>query len=69
MDKEIDTLLQELKAEKSWSEHRLAQEIGTSQPTVNRILNGQRECKGSTLRAIQQLHFKTFSKRKPRAMP
>ena len=69
MDKEIDTLLQELKAKKSWSEHRLALEIGTSQPTVNRILNGQRDCKGSTFRAIQQLHSKTFAKRKARSAP
>lgn len=56
MDKNISTLLGEVKAATKWSEHRLAEELGTSQPTVNRILNGQDECKGSTFRAITDLH-------------
>jgi transcriptional regulator with XRE-family HTH domain len=59
MNKTISTLLQEIKAETGWSEPRIADELGTSQPTVNRILNGQPECKGSTLRAIEALHKKT----------
>jgi predicted transcriptional regulator len=56
MDKDISTLLQEVKIETGWSEPRIASEIGTSQPTVNRILNGQGDCKGSTLRSIVDLH-------------
>lgn len=56
MDKDICALLREVKAETGWSEPRIAIEIGTSQPTVNRILNGQTDCKGSTLRAIEDLH-------------
>jgi transcriptional regulator with XRE-family HTH domain len=56
MDKTISTLLREIKEASHWSEPRIASEIGTSQPTVNRILNGQVECKGRTLRAITALH-------------
>ncbi len=56
MDKSISTLLREIKDASHWSEPRIATEIGTSQPTVNRILNGQAECKGKTLRAITALH-------------
>lgn len=56
MHKEISTLLREIKDATQWSEPRIAAELGTSQPTVNRILNGQSDCKGSTLRAITELH-------------
>lgn len=56
MDKNISTLLGEIKAATNWSESQLAAELGTSQPTVNRILNGQAECMGSTFLAITSLH-------------
>jgi len=56
MDKDIATLLREIKSATDWSEPRIAAELGTSQPTVNRILKGQRDCKGATLRAIVELH-------------
>lgn len=56
MDKDIATLLGEIKRTTGWSEPRIASEIGTSQPTVNRILNGQLDCKVSTFRAIVELH-------------
>jgi len=56
MEKDIGTLLREIKTTTGWSEPRIAQKLGTSQPTVNRILNGQMDCKGSTLRAITELH-------------
>lgn len=56
MDKDIATLLREIKSATDWSEPRIATELGTSQPTVNRILNGQPDCKGTTLRAIVELH-------------
>lgn len=58
MDKDIATLLREIKSATSWSEPQIAAELGTSQPTVNRILNGQPDCKGSTFRAIESLHAK-----------
>ena len=58
MDKDIATLLGEIKSTTGWSEPRIASELGTSQPTVNRILNGQPDCKGATLRAIVDLHAK-----------
>jgi transcriptional regulator with XRE-family HTH domain len=38
----------------------MARELGTSQPTVSRILNGQPNCLGSTLDAIRKLHAATF---------
>lgn len=56
MDKDIVTLLREIKAKTDWSQPRIAAEIGTSQPTVNRILKGQADCKGATLRSIVDLH-------------
>jgi transcriptional regulator with XRE-family HTH domain len=56
MDKDISTLLREIKAATRWSEPQIATEIKTAQSTVNRILNGQEDCKASTLRAITKLH-------------
>lgn len=56
MDKNISTLLREIKAVTGWSEPVIAEKLGISQPTVNRILNGQSDCKGSTYRAISDLH-------------
>jgi len=67
MDKDIQTMLQEIKAKTGWSEPRLAQEIGVSQPTVNRILNGQIDCKVKTLRAIEGLH--SAGTKKPPRLP
>jgi predicted transcriptional regulator len=64
MDKDIGTLLREIKSVTGWSEPRIAQKLGTSQPTVNRILNGQVDCKGSTLRAITELHTSVCSESK-----
>jgi transcriptional regulator with XRE-family HTH domain len=58
MDKDIATLLREIKSATSWSEPQIAAELGTSQPTVNRILNGQHDCKVATFRAIVTLHEK-----------
>lgn len=60
MNPNITTLLQEIKATTDWSEPRIATEIGVSQPTVNRILNGQGDCKGATLMAIVNLHNSLF---------
>jgi hypothetical protein len=62
MDKDITTLLKEIKAKTGWSELRIRDELGISisQPTVNRILNGQEDCKGSTDRAIRALHQRVF---------
>lgn len=56
MHKDISTLLREIKDQSGWSEPRIAREISTSQPTINRILKGQKECKSSLLRAIEDLH-------------
>jgi transcriptional regulator with XRE-family HTH domain len=65
MDKSISTLMQEIQAATDWSQPRIAEEIGTSQPTVNRILNGhQTDCKGSTMLAIRALHKRVCRKRK-----
>lgn len=56
MDKQISTILREVKDATGWTEARIAQELVTSQPTVNRILNGQDECTVRVLRAIEALH-------------
>lgn len=56
MDKDPSTLLREIKQRTEWSETRLAAELKTSQPTVNRILNGQARCLSTTLSAIVGLH-------------
>jgi|GEM_PF-2440206 len=56
MDKDICTMLIEIKAETQWSQPRLADELKVSQPTVNRILRGQSDCMASTLTAIANLH-------------
>lgn len=66
MDKDISTLLREIKEATSWSEPRIAAEIGTSQPTVNRILNGQTDCMGKTQKAIEALHIAQCMKRRRR---
>lgn len=55
-DQSITALLHFIRAATCWSEPRIAKKLGVSQPTVNRILNGQGDCKGSTLQAIRALH-------------
>lgn len=62
MNKNISTLLKEIKLETGWGEVRIAAELKVSQPTVNRILKGQQECKGSTLKAIEDLHKRACCK-------
>jgi transcriptional regulator with XRE-family HTH domain len=37
-------------------EKAIAERIGCSQPTVNRILNGRCDCRGTTLLEIQRWH-------------
>ncbi len=45
-------LLAEIKSITKLGEKAIGDRIGCSQPTVNRILNGQSDCKSSTLMAI-----------------
>jgi len=61
MDKDPSTLLREIKQKTGWSETRLAAEINASQPTINRILNGQARCLSTTHCAIVNLHDRHFS--------
>jgi predicted transcriptional regulator len=61
MEKNIVVLMSEIKNETGFDQTELAKLLGTSQPTVHRILSGQDECKLKTLRAIVDLHKKTFS--------
>lgn len=53
---DISTLLREIKAATALTETQLAIELGTTQPTVNRILNGQSGCKIAMYRAIVSMH-------------
>lgn len=65
MDKDPSTLLKEIKTATGWSEPRIATELGTSQPTVNRILRGQPDCRVKTFRAITALHALKVDEPKP----
>ena len=56
MDKNISTMLREIKAARGCGQPTLARELGTSQPTVNRILNGQTECRSGLFSRISALH-------------
>ncbi|MBU9403777.1 helix-turn-helix transcriptional regulator [Burkholderia multivorans] len=49
-------LLAEIKQATKEGEIALAKRLGISQPTVNRLLNGQADCSSKTLRAIQRVH-------------
>ena len=61
-------LLLEIKGATGWSEPKIAAEIGTSQATVNRLLNGQPGCQVSTYLAIESLakRLKLRTKRRHR---
>jgi transcriptional regulator with XRE-family HTH domain len=56
MDKNISTMLREIKAAKGCGQPTLARELDTSQPTVNRILKGQTECRSGLYSRISALH-------------
>ncbi|CAG9177647.1 helix-turn-helix domain-containing protein [Cupriavidus pampae] len=62
MDKTHQVKLAELKAHTGMSEVALSRHLQISQPTVNRILNGQGDCKGSTLVAIDRMHAEVFGR-------
>jgi predicted transcriptional regulator len=47
----------------------LAKRLRVSQPTVNRILKGQPDCKGATLTAIVALHAEVATQRAPGSRP
>lgn len=49
-------LLADIKAKTKLGEKAIGDRIGCSQPTVNRILNGQSDCKSSTLIELQKWH-------------
>lgn len=49
-------MLAEIKVAKKLSEVRLARLLDVSQPTVNRILNGQEGCSSKVLLAIQRAY-------------
>lgn len=54
-------LLAEIKLATKEGEIALAKRLGISQPTVNRLLNGQVDCSSKTLRAIQRVHAEIVS--------
>ena len=66
--KDPQTLLSEIQSATGWSQPRIAAELKVSQPTVNRLLNRQLDCRGSTLTAINALHRKHVSQSKKRAV-
>lgn len=48
--------LADIKARTGFAENAIADRLGCSQPTVNRILSGKSDCKASTLLKIQSWH-------------
>ena len=48
--------LAQIKALTRLAEKAIGERIGCSQPTVNRILKGQSDCRGRTLLEIQRWH-------------
>lgn len=68
MNKSPQTQLAEIQAS-GLGQVAVATLLGVSQATVSRIINGQSDCRGSTLTAIQQLHASVFRKRKPKQKP
>lgn len=65
MDKKTaPSMLHEIQEQTLWTQPRLAEKLGTSQPTVHRILNGQEECQLSTYLAILALHKSVLTKKK-----
>lgn len=66
MNTPSQALLLAIKGATGWSEPKIAAEIGTSQATVNRLLNGQPGCQASTYLAIERLaaRLKLYPKRR-----
>lgn len=54
--KSASEMLLEVRAATKFTQKELALGLSVSQPTVNRILNGQADCKGTTLHAIIALY-------------
>jgi plasmid maintenance system antidote protein VapI len=54
-------MLAEIKAATNMVETDLATRIGISQPTVNRILNGQPNCTWKVLIAIRRIHAEVMA--------
>jgi predicted transcriptional regulator len=67
MDKQISQLINEISIETGWSQPRIAVEVGTSQPTINRIMRGQGDCRISTYLAILKVHTTVLASAERRA--
>lgn len=62
-------LLTQIRTATKMSQKALAKRLRVSQPTVNRILKGQPDCKGATLTAIVALHAEIATQSKPGSPP
>ncbi|WP_158643136.1 helix-turn-helix domain-containing protein [Pseudoduganella lurida] len=67
MEKTITHMLKSIKDTSGWSEPRIAERLNTSQPTVNRILRGQSDCRATTYLAITDLYTELCAPRDRRA--
>ncbi len=56
MDKEPTQLLREIKEATGWGQIQLGRELGSSQPTVNRILKGKGFCRVPLYQSIVAMH-------------
>ena len=52
MTQPITEIAQELRDLTGWTETQIAEAVGVSQPTINRILSGQRDCRLSTYQRL-----------------
>jgi predicted transcriptional regulator len=58
-------MLQEIKAATGLGEIGLSKQVGVSQPTINRILNGHSGCTVKTWRSIVKLHSELVTSSEP----
>ena len=49
-------MAKEIREATGWTETELSKALGVSQPTVNRILAGQKDCKSSTYLKLLELY-------------
>lgn len=56
MRKTISEMLREIKAETGISDAEIGRRVGVSQPVINRLLHGKRDCLYATGCAIEHLY-------------
>lgn len=55
MAQPIDQITQRILEATGWTETQLAEVVGVSQPTINRIRSGQKDCKLATYQRLVEI--------------